>query len=222
MQRNSFRWRTVVAAFVIATMSAGCAKPTTLDPHANPGRGELDRLQKIVNDRSDLETIQHQLADLDATVRAAIAKYSPATTFSSTPMSDATNGCNDPFNRSIGRQVGSDRFEGRPAPSPQQWLQITTELAPVFSAAGFRPNDTVAGQPPRPLSAEDDSQIRDDGALIHLGTNPLVLYDYNTGCHLPAAWRTAPPPLDMRPSNDPDIHYPYLYGPPGGRNVDAH
>jgi hypothetical protein len=221
MQHNNFR--RLVVALVVAAVSAGCVKPTTFDPHANPGRDELDRLQKIVNDRSDLETVQHQLADLDGTIRATIAKYSPATTFSTTPMSSATNGCNDPFNRSIGRQVGSDRYEGRPAPSAAQWLQITTELAPVFSAAGFRPNDTVAGQPPRPLSAEDDSQIRrDDGALIHLSTNPLVLYDYNTGCHLPAAWRTAPPPLDMRPSNDPDVHYPYLYGPPGGRNADAH
>ncbi|WP_118915616.1 LppA family lipoprotein [Mycobacterium shigaense] len=220
MRCKGFRW--FAAALVIAMAASGCAKPTTFDPHANPGRAELDRLQKMVNDRSDLEIVEQQLTGLDATIRATIAKYSPATTFTTTPMSNATNGCNDPFNRSIGRQVGSDRFEGRPAPSPGQWLQITSELAPVFSAAGFHSNGMVVGQPPPPLGGDDDSQIRDDGALIHLGTNPLVLYDYNTGCHLPAAWRTAPPPLDMRPSNDPDIHYPYLYGPPGGRNVDAH
>ncbi|WP_245835934.1 LppA family lipoprotein [Mycobacterium rhizamassiliense] len=207
---------------VIATALAGCVKPTTLDPHANPGRGELDRLQNIVNGRPDLETVEHQMTDLDASVRAAIAKYSPATVFSSVPASNATNGCNDPFDRSIGRQELSDRFAGRPAPSPDGWLQITTELAPVFSAAGFHPNNMVVGQPPRPLSAENDSQIRDDGALINLVTGPIITYDYNTGCHLPAAWRTAPPPLDMRPSNDADVHYPYLYGPPGGRSADAH
>lgn len=94
----------------------------------------------------------------------------------------------------------------------------------MFSAAGFHSNDdAIPGQPPRPLSADNDSQIRDDGALINLVNHgSLIAYDYDTGCHLPAAWRTAPPPPDMRPPNDPNVHYPYLYGSPGGRTVDAY
>lgn len=110
-------------------------------------------------------------------------------------------------------------------PLPQQWLQIVTELAPVFKAAGFRPNNSVPGDPPQPLGAPNYSQIRDDGVTINLvnGDNRGPLgYSYNTGCHLPAAWRTAPPPLNMRPANDPDVHYPYLYGSPGGRTRDAY
>jgi Lipoprotein confined to pathogenic Mycobacterium len=227
MWRNTFRrrtvYRTAVVAVVIATSSTGCYKPTTLDPNANPGRGELDRLQKIVNDRPDLETVQRQLADLDTRIRAAVAKYSPETKFSSTPISHPTNGCNDPFVRTIGRQIQSDQFAGKPGAFSEHWLQITTELDPVFSAAGFHANDVQPGQPPRPLSADNDSQMRDDGALINLVNHgSLIAYDYDTGCHLPAAWRSAPPPPDMRPPNDPNVHYPYLYGSPGGRNVDAY
>ncbi|WP_236729635.1 LppA family lipoprotein, partial [Mycobacterium tuberculosis] len=104
-------------------------------------------------------------------------------------------------------------------------VQIVTELAPVFKAAGFRPNNSVPGDPPQPLGAPNYSQIRDDGVTINLvnGDNRGPLgYSYNTGCHLPAAWRTAPPPLNMRPANDPDVHYPYLYGSPGGRTRDAY
>ncbi|MGD1112349.1 MAG: LppA family lipoprotein, partial [Mycobacterium sp.] len=162
-------WRTGIVAVVIATSPAGCVKPTTLDPNANPGRGELDRLQKIVNDRPDLETVKQQLADLDTRIRAAVAKYSPETKFSSTPISHPTNGCNNPFVRTIGRQEQSDQFAGQPGAFSEHWLQITTELATVFSAAGFHSNgDAIPGQPPRPLSADNDSQIRDDGALINL------------------------------------------------------
>lgn len=117
-------------------------------------RGELDRRQKIVNGRPDLETVQQQLANLDATIRAMIAKYSPQTRFSTgVTVSHLTNGCNDPFTRTIGRQEASELFFGRPAPTPQQWLQIVTELAPVFKAAGFRPNNSVPGDPPQPLGA---------------------------------------------------------------------
>jgi Lipoprotein confined to pathogenic Mycobacterium len=202
-----------------------CVKPNTFDPYANPGRRELDRLQQIVNDRPDLETVEQQLAGLDATVRATIAKYSPQTQFSTGPYSHATNGCKPPFNRTIARQVDSDLFVGRPAPTAEQWLQIVTELAPAFKAADFRPNNSAAGSPPQPLGSSNDSQIRDDGTLIDLvnGENGSQLqYSYDTGCHLPAAWRAAPPPPDMRPPNDPGVHYPYLYGSPGGRNADAY
>jgi hypothetical protein len=206
-----------------ALLVSGCIKPTTLDPYANPGKRELDRLQKIVNQRPDLETVNGQLANLDATIRSAIAKYSQKTEFSGF-ASNPAGGCTDPFNRTIGRQEESDHFFGRPAATAEQWLQIVSELAPVFSAAGFRPNNSAPGDPPLPLGAPNDSQIRDDGAFINLvnsDTGGPLSYSYNTGCHLPAAWRTAPPPPNMRPGNDADIHYPYLYGSPGGRTGEA-
>jgi hypothetical protein len=201
----------------VAALLTGCFKPTTLDPYANPGRAELDRLQTIVNQRPDLETVQSQLASLDATIRAAIAKHAPQNKFSTdVTVSHPTNGCNEEFNRTIGRQVNSDLFFGRPAPTFEQWLQIVAELAPAFGAAGFRSN---------PPGAPNDSQIRDDGTTINLVNGdergPLA-YSFDTGCHLPAAWRTAPPPPTMRPPNDPNVHYPYLYESPGGRIVDAH
>ncbi|OBF20492.1 hypothetical protein A5725_16235 [Mycobacterium kubicae] len=203
--------RAITALLVgTAVLLTGCLK--SLDPYANPGRTELDRLQKIVNARPDLEVVQQQLAALDTSIRAAVAKYAPATRFSSTKVAHPTNGCQDPFHRNIGRQERSDHFFGEPAPAGQQWQQIVTELAPVFSAAGFRP----AG----PAGA-NDSQLN-DGALVTLVNHgDLIDYNYDTGCHLPAAWRTAPPPPEMRPGNDPNVHYPYLYESPGGRSVDA-
>ncbi|MCV6987118.1 hypothetical protein H7H78_17375 [Mycobacterium shinjukuense] len=207
----------------VTLLLAGCIKPNTFDPYANPGRDELDRLQKIVNGRPDLETVQQQLANLDATIRAVIAKYAPQTIFSRSPLGHPPGGCNDPFTRTIGRQEKSDHFFGEPAPTSEQWLQIVTELAPVFKAAGFRPNTSAPGDPPLPLGSPNDSQIRDDGTLIDLVNHgQLLAYSYDTGCHLPAAWRTAPPPLNMRPPNDPDVHYPYLYESPGGRTRDAY
>lgn len=218
--------RLTAALLTLALLLSGCMKPNTLDPYANPGRKELDRLQKIVNQRPDLETVEQQLANLNSAIEAAIAKHSPQTKFADRiANTDPANGCKDPFGRSIGRQNGSDSFFGRPAPTPAQWLQIVTELAPVFSAAGFRPNNSAPGMPPPPPGDLNDSQIREDGALIDLvngdAKSPLD-YSYDTGCHLPAAWRTAPPPPNMRPGNDPDIHYPYLYGSPGGRTADAY
>jgi hypothetical protein len=217
----------VVVLTAMATALGGCTKPNTFDPYANPGRRELDRLQKIVNDRPDLETVQHQLASLDTKIRAAVAKYSPETRFSTVSLSgtNAAGTCNDPFTRTIGAEFKTDLFAGRPGPTSEQWLQITTELAPVFSAAGFRPNNNAPGQPPLPLGSPNYSQIRDDGASINLvngGNGKPLDYFYDTGCHLPAAWRTAPPPSNMRPPNDPGVHYPYLYAPPGGRNADAY
>ncbi|VBA30162.1 hypothetical protein LAUMK35_04672 [Mycobacterium pseudokansasii] len=38
----------------ITLLLTSCLKPNTLDPYANPGRDELDRLQTIVNQRPDL------------------------------------------------------------------------------------------------------------------------------------------------------------------------
>lgn len=208
-----------------ALLLTGCVKPNTFDPSANPGRPELDRLQRLVNARPDLETVEHQLGELDAAIRAAIAKHAPQSHFSSRATNGLTNGCQDPFTRSIGRQVNSDMFFADPPPSPSQWLKIVTELLPVFTTAGFRPNNSAPGGPPLPLGAANDSQIRGDGAIIRLvngGNGSPLSYSYDTGCHLPADWRTAPPPPDMRPSNDPNVHYPYLYGSPGGRSADAY
>ncbi|OBJ49637.1 LppA family lipoprotein [Mycobacterium sp. 1423905.2] len=192
-------------------MLAGCG--TSLNPYANPGRAELDRMQKIINGRPDLEAVQHQLVDLDVAIRAAIAKYAPQVRFSSTRTSQQSNGCPDPFTRNIGRQERSDHFFGEPGPSAQQWAAVVAELAPTFAAAGFQRADSGAG---------NDSQLRYDGALINLVNHGhLIDYNYDTGCHLPAAWRSAPPPAQLRPANDPGVHYPYLYEPPGGRSVDA-
>ncbi|MGH3522653.1 MAG: LppA family lipoprotein, partial [Mycobacterium sp.] len=105
----------------VAVLLTGCIKPNTFNPYANPGRHELDRLQKIVNDRPDLETVQHQLAELDTTIRATIAKYSPPTQFSMLHAGDPAGDCMDPFDRTIGAQQKSALFFGRPVPSPEQW-----------------------------------------------------------------------------------------------------
>ncbi|WP_241010724.1 LppA family lipoprotein [Mycobacterium camsae] len=216
--------RRAVALLGIALTLAGCLKPTAWNPSANPGRSELDRLQRIVNARPDLEAVERQLGELDTAIRAVIGKHSPQSRFSSMAATHSTNGCDDPFTRSIGRQVNSDMFFADPPPAATQWLQIATELAPIFAAAGFAPNNSAPGSPPLPIGAANDSQIRDDGARVNLvsgGGGPLD-YSYDTGCHLPGAWRTAPPPPDSRPANDPSVHYPYLYGSPGGRSVDAY
>ncbi|AKN16266.1 hypothetical protein MHAE_06162 [Mycobacterium haemophilum DSM 44634] len=214
--------RGVVVA-VLSAMAAvltGCVDPATYNPNPIPGHGELDRLQKIVNQRPDLETVVQQLASIDVTIRATITKYSSATQFSTVQVSHQINGCSGPFIAAIGRQQDTDLFFGSPAPTSAQWLQIVTELAPVFAAANFRPNNSAPGSPPLPLGAPNNSQISDDGALINLvngdSDSPLD-YSTDTGCHLPAAWRTAPPPPSMRPGNDPNVHYPYLYESPGGR-----
>lgn len=215
----------LAALVAVALTVTGCVKRTTFDPYANPGRAELDRLQTMVNARPDLEAVERQLNDVDAAIRAAVAKYSPQSRFSSMAASHLSNGCQDPFTRSIGRQVNSDLFFADPPPPAAQWLQIATDLAPVFAGAGFAPNNSPSGSPPLPLGAANDSQRREDGATVKLVNgmdgSPLN-YSYDTGCHLPAAWRTAPPPPGSRPPNDPGVHYPYLYGAPGGRSVDAY
>lgn len=217
------RWRGVVVA-VLSAMAAvltGCVESTTFNPYAMPGRNELDRRQKIVNQRPDLEAVVQQLASIDITIRAIIAKYSSATQFSIVHVSHRTNGCNGPFTATIGRQQNTDLFFGSPAPTSEQWRQIVAKLAPAFAAANFRPNNSPPGNPPLPLGTPNDSQIRDDGVLINLvngdSDSPLD-YSNDTGCHLPAAWRTAPPPPSLRPGTDPNAHYPYLYESPGGRS----
>src|ERR1700676_3077779 len=183
---------------------AGCVKPNTFNGENPPDRSELDRLQNIINGRPDLEVVQKQLSDLDTQIRAAIAAHAPQTVLPVSPP-DTNRGCTDPFTHNIGDTYTVRDSYGRPAPTPQQWQDIKTTLAPIFTASGFHPN-YPAGQTPPP---GNDSQIRDDGALINL-TNPpdlsVLSYSYTTGCHLPAAWRTGPPPPSLR-GNDPNIHY---------------
>ena len=200
----------------LALILSGCVKPDTFDPYANPGRSESDRLQRIVNGRPDLETVERQLADLDALIRTAIAKHSPRSVFSTVPATHLANGCQQPFTRSIGRQINSDMIFVQPAPSLAQWSQIVAELAPLFATAGLSTDNS---------GSANFSQRRDDGVTIKLVNgqdgSPLD-YSYDTGCHLPAGWRTAAPPPGWRPANDPNVHYPFLFEPPGGRSVDAY
>ena len=106
----------------------------------------------------------------------------------------------------IGDDYGIDKIYARPAPTDRQSKQIIDALAPVFSAAKFRPN--VPPNTAQPAGAF--SQIRDDGATVELINSPgaMLAYSYSTGCRRPAAWRTAPPPTDQRPANDSGVHYP--------------
>jgi len=211
--------RVALLALIVA-MSAvlpSCVKPTTFNPYAAPDTGQLDRLQRQINDRPDLEVAQRQLADLDARIRATIAKSSPSTQLPpSTPL--ASSVCADPFSHNIGQTQGIDQVAGNPAPTSGSWTEISDDLRPVLTAAGFRVNS-----PPGVTQAPGTfSFIRDDGAMVELKYSPgVLLYKYSTGCHLPAAWRTGPPAPDQRPLNDADVHYPYLYGSPGGRKQPA-
>jgi hypothetical protein len=214
------RYSRVALMALIVALSAvlpSCVKPTTFNPYAAPDTSELDRLQRQINDRPDLEVVQRQLADLDAQIRATIAKSSPSTRLPpSAPL--ASSVCGDPFSHNIGQSQGIDQVAANPAPTSGSWTAISEDLRPVLTAAGFRAN-TPPGVTPAPGTF---SFIRDDGATIELKYSPgVLLYKYATGCHLPATWRTSAPPPDQRPLNDADVHYPYLYGPPGGRKAPA-
>ena len=205
-------------AITLAAVVSSCAKPTAVNPYAPPDKNELDRLQKIINDRPDLEVAQQQLTDLDGQIRAVIAKHSPATEIAPGQRTASSN-CTDPFAHNVGQVFAIDKIYARPAPSSGDWSEITAELDPIMKAAGFRPN-VPGGVTP---TAGSFAQIRDDGATIDLlnSAGNVLAYSYSTGCRLPAAWRSAPPPPDKRPLNDPDVKYPYLYGPPGGRTQPA-
>jgi hypothetical protein len=208
------------AAAVLAVLVAGCSSSSGGNGANPPGKEELNRLQTIINNRPDLEVVKRQMIDLDDQTRAVIAKDAPETVLDpSTPK--VGHGCGDPFAHNIGDSYATETSFGRPAPTDEQWQQISTELDPVFKTAGFRldlPTNITT-----PLGS--DPQTRDDGASITFvnrpGGNNVLDLSYTTGCHLPAAWRTAPPPPGLRPGNDPNVHYPYLYGPPGGRNAPA-
>jgi hypothetical protein len=216
MSHHSHPMRRCALAAMTLVMLTACIKPNTFNGENAPERSELDRLQKIVNDRPDLEVAQKQLIDLDVQIRATIAAHAPQTVLPPSPP-DTSRGCSDPFTHNIGDTYTVDDTYGRPPPNPQQWQDITTALAPIFTAAGFHPN-YPAGQTPPP---GDVSRIRDDGALINLNSAPglaVLSYSYTTGCRLPAAWRTGPPPEFLR-GNDPNAHYPYLFGSPGGRTA---
>ncbi len=217
----SRRRRLVLAvAVTLVALLGGCVKPTTFNPYAAPDHDELDRLQRIINDRPDLEVVKDQMATLDGTIRATIAKHSPQTELGP-EQAKMGHGCTDPFGHNIGDAYTIENIYARPAPTPEQWQQISADLDPALKAAGFRLNipTTVTS----PLGS--NPQIRDDGATIDLinrpGGNNVLNYAYSTGCHLPASWRTAPPPSELRPPDDPGVHYPYLYGSPGGRTASA-
>ncbi|MDT5109610.1 MAG: hypothetical protein QOE20_1500 [Mycobacterium sp.] len=212
----------VVAALVVCTgsLAVACVKPTTFDPAAAPDHRELDRLQTIINDRPNLEVVQQQLTALDGQIRTVIATDAPQTVLEpSTAKADL--GCSDPFDHNIGQTRGIEDIYARPAPTPEQWQRITATLNPIFQANGFHLNWAAGKTPP----AGSDPQLRDDGAQITLintpGGNDVFRYSYTTGCLLPASWRTAAPPADQRPPSDPDVHYPYLYGSPGGRTAGS-
>lgn len=207
----------VALSYSLGCLIAGCLKPTTFNGENPSGHGELDRLQEIINSRFDLEVVKDQLEVLDVKIRNAIAQHAPQTVLSPAAPQPG-HGCNDPFGHNIGDSYSVNESYGRPAPTPDQWHDITTTLNPTFGVAGFRFN----GPPNQSPASGNDSQIRDDGALIFL-TNlsqfGVLTYGYTTGCHLPAAWRTEQPPRNDRPANDPHVHYPYLYMPPGGRTA---
>jgi hypothetical protein len=201
-------------AILITVAIPSCIKDTTFNPYAAPDHAELDRLQTIINDRPDLETAQRQLTDLDGQIRSIVTKFAPQTVIGpSTPEGD--RGCTDPYVHNIGDTFTIKKIYARPAPTAEQFDQITTALQPILTAANFKPN-TPAGVTPPPGTF---SQIGDDGSSIELINSPgaVLGYGYSTGCRLPAAWRTGPPPADQRPPDDPDVHYPYLSGAGGGR-----
>jgi hypothetical protein len=223
MIRLPARHKLVVALIaLVLALVAGCSKPHSVsgvNPGENPAdQAELDRLQRIINDRPDLEVVKRQLSDLDGQIRAAIAKYSPATVIDpATPK--VGHGCQYPFWHNIGDSYGTETSFGRPAPTQDEWTQISAEVEPALKAAGFHlnlPTNIVT-----PLSS--DPMVRDDDATINLinrpGGNNVLDLSYNTGCHLPVAWRTGQPPQELRPPSDPGVHYPYLYAPPGGRTA---
>ncbi|WP_445169518.1 LppA family lipoprotein [Mycolicibacterium sp. Dal123E01] len=203
---------------MLAVVLTSCVKPTAFDPYAAPDKSELDRLQKIINDRPELEIAERQLTDLDGQIRAIIARHSPATVIGPAQPTASTN-CVDPFSHNIGQTFGIEKIYARPAPSSGDWAEITTELDPILKAAGFRPNAPVdVARPP-----DGGAETRDDGTTIELinRAGNVLVYSYSSGCRLPVTWRSAPPPPDKRPLNDPTVHYPYLYGASGGRTQPA-
>ena len=98
----SRRIRPLLAVLVaLVGLLTGCVKPTTFNPYAAPDHDELDRLQKIINDRPDLERVKDELATLDGTIRATIAKHSPKTVIGPA-QAKVGHGCTDPFGHNIG------------------------------------------------------------------------------------------------------------------------
>lgn len=201
-------------AVLVTIAIPSCVKDTTFNPYAAPDEAEQDRLQTIINDRPDLETARARLTDLDAQIRATVAKYSPQTVIGPSTL-NADRGCPDPYVHNIGDTFTIEKIDARPAPTAEQFQHITTALQLILAAAQFKPN-TPANVTPPPGTF---SQITDDGSTIELINSPgaVLVYGYSTGCRLPAAWRSGPPPADLRPADDPDVHYPYLFGSDGGR-----
>jgi hypothetical protein len=200
----------------VGSTLTGCVEDATVNPHAAPDHGEMDRLQTVIDDRPDLDVARQKLVDLDGRIRSVITQYSPQTEIApSVPKED--HGCTDPYVHNVGDTFAIETIYARPGPDAQQWQQITAALSPALGAAGFRPN-TPPNVPP---AAGTFAWVSDDGSSIEMIDNPgmVLAYGYSTGCRLPAAWRTSQPPTDQRPVDDPDAHFPYLYGSPGGRGA---
>ena len=203
----------IMLTVMCCSLVSACVKDTTFNPHAKPDHAELDKLQTTINDRPGLETAAQQVTSLDSQVRSVIAQISPQTVIGpSIPVPD--RGCPDPFTHNVGDTYTIQQIAARPAPSTEQFRQIEDALAPILTAANF-----TSKTPASTASSTLDSGSP-DGATISLinSAGVVMLYEYSTGCRLPAAWRTGPPPPDRRPSDDPNVHYPYLYGSPGGRS----
>jgi Lipoprotein confined to pathogenic Mycobacterium len=206
--------RTAVAMLAVAMTLTGCIKSTTFNPYAAPDTNELDRLQQIVNEAPDLEPTRVLLSELDTQIRAAIAKYSPETKLAPYGRKESLLACRDPYTWTVGQEYRSTPLAGEPAAGVQQWQRIVDELTPVIENAGYQPSS-------EPTANSQQLYYGKDGAFVRLtngsGGSPLM-YEYGTGCRLPAAWRTSPPPPDTV-GGDPNIHYPYLFGDEGGRTV---
>lgn len=201
-------------AVAVTGLVSGCVKDTTFNPYAKPDQGDLDQLQKTVNDRADLETATQQLTALDSQIGSVIARISTQTLIGpSIPKPD--RGCIDPFGHTIGDDDRVQQIAARPAPTTAQFHQVVDTLIPILTNTGF----SAVTQANSPSDSSTLAWVDGDGARIKLinSAGNVLLYDYSTGCRLPAAWRTSSPPADRRPIDDPDVRYPYLYESPGGR-----
>ncbi len=204
-------YRAAVAVLAVTMTVSACIKSTTFNPYAPPDTGELDRLQQTVNAAADLEPTRAVLNQLDTQIRATIAKYSPQTMLAPYGIKEAFGNCQQPYTWAVGQQYTPAPLSGKPAPTAAQWQQITAALKPVFDNAGFQP-----GKEP----IIDGIAYGDGSAFVSLtngGEQGTLMSKASTGCRMPTAWRSTPPPPGTF-TPDPVFHYPYLFGGEGGRS----
>jgi hypothetical protein len=205
-------WRAAATTLCVAIALTGCVKSTTFNPYAPPDNKELDRLQTVVNDQADLEPTKQALLELDTKIRAAIAEHSPHTVLATYGIDASEGSCVEPYTWTIGTQYNSAHVSGKPAPDAQQWQRIVDEITPEFAQAGFHESANTAAGRVSQSNGEAFVELTNGS-----GGSPLM-YKFSTGCRMPTAWRTSPPPPGTD-SHDAEIHYPYLFGSPGGRTV---